>query len=108
MKVTQHKPRSIIYFQETAWVNCDRNCSKAWGISSRPCTDNDEEFLADTELGEAPCDPGHYEGSDGKPQSAREFPNKWCVRQCERSVMTELRAGPETLILPDWSRRQPT
>ncbi len=87
-------------------VNCDENCNKAWGINSRPRVypsidtkvygldgesnypDNydDEDFfyLSDAELGDAPIDPGTYEGSDAKPQDLVDVPNKWCVRECER------------------------
>jgi hypothetical protein len=86
---------TIIYFGEPARVTCDRNCGKAWGICERPeiAFDPDEPddiaYLADDELGEAPADPGTYEGGHGKPSSPDEFPNKWCVRQCERCEMFE-------------------
>lgn len=83
----------VVYFGEKAKVNCDGNCGKAWGINSRPRVqlsddDDDYAFLADDELGEAPADPGTYEGGHAKPASVTEFPNKWCVRECERCHMS--------------------
>lgn len=83
----------ITYFGQTAKVNCDRKCSKAWGLMNRPRVQlsddpDDYAFLADGELGEAPADPGTYEGGDAKPSSPEGFPNKWCVRECERCNMS--------------------
>lgn len=79
----------ITYMGQPAKVRCDGNCKKAWGRNNRPLdqhSDNpdDFEYLADGELGEAPDDPGIYEGGHAKPGSPAEFPNKWCVRECER------------------------
>lgn len=88
-------PEKIIQFvNQPAKVNCDGNCKKAWGVNSRPkkylsADPDDYEFLSDSELGEAPIDPGTYEGSDAKPLSLDEFPNKWCVRECERCNMSD-------------------
>ena len=84
----------ITYFGSDAFVICDRNCGKAWGINSRPRiqlsgNEDDFVFLADGELGEAPADPGTHEGLDGKPASPAAFPNKWCVRECERCMMSD-------------------
>lgn len=76
-------------------VVCDRQCCKAWGRDMRPCetlSDDDFAYLSDHELGVAPVDPGTYEGTDTKPKSPDDFPNKWCVRQCERCTMAELGA----------------
>jgi hypothetical protein len=100
----------IIYLGQRAWVKCDRRCSKAWGIALRPYErlSNDEDdivYMADGELGVAPDNPGTYEGRDGKPSSPNDFPNKWCVRQCERSAMTAPGEDHETLKLLDWSKR---
>lgn len=81
---------SIITFcGQTAKVNCDRKCHKAWGMHSRPKIKlsrniDDFAYLADDELPEAPKDPGTYEGGEGKPKSPNDFPNKWCTRECER------------------------
>lgn len=81
--------KQITYFGQPMIVDCDRNCKKAWGINTRPrrqLSDNPDDFmlLADGELEIAPDDPGTYEGVDGKPASPNEFPNRWCVRECER------------------------
>lgn len=83
----------ITYFGQPAKVNCDGRCEKAWGTNSRRrvCLSDDEDdyaFLADGELGIAPVDPGTYEGGHAKPLSVSEFPNKWCVGECERSHMS--------------------
>jgi hypothetical protein len=90
----------ITYFGKQVTVACDGCCHKAWGISSRPGDLQDGNKLIcrnDDELDEAPADPGTYEGGYGKPRSNQEFPNKWCVRQCERSVIAE---DPEQIVLP--------
>ena len=84
----------VSYFYQPMKVVCDGNCAKAWGISVRPMillSDNpdDSAFLADGELGEAPVNPGTYEGGEGKPSSPSEFPNKWCVRECERCARSK-------------------
>lgn len=81
----------IQYFGQPMRVNCDRNCGKAWGICERPRiqpSDDEDDYywLADQELGVAPDDPGTYEGGHAKPMTPRAFPNKWCVRQCERCI----------------------
>jgi len=85
--------------QRASW-RCDGQCNKAWGTHERPyaTADNSEgfEWLADSELGEAPEDPGTYEGRDGKVPLSM---NKWCVRECERSAWN---GDP----LPDWSKRR--
>ena len=80
----------VLYFGKHIQVACDRNCGKAWGINNRPrvhLSDDPDDwaYLTDDELGEAPVDPGTYEGQHGKPLSPDDFPNKWCVRECERS-----------------------
>lgn len=101
----------IVYFGKAARVTCDRNCTKAWGINGRPRVqlsddDDDYEWLTDDELGTAPADPGTYEGGQGKPLTPDWFPNKWCVRECERSVMSAPGRYEDDLVLPDFSRRQ--
>lgn len=83
----------IIFFGKIARVICDRKCSKAWGINSRPkvqLSDDEDDYcyLADYELGSAPEDPGTLEDDDLKPISPNQFPNKWCVRECERCNMS--------------------
>lgn len=89
-------------------VSCDRKCHKAWGSISRPSIPlsddpDDVVFLADDELGDAPADPGEYEGGHGKPRSPDHFPNKWCVRACERCVMHRPDEPPKRAH--DWSQR---
>lgn len=80
---------TIPFFNEPMKVCCDGNCRKAWGINNRPKVQlsadvDDFAWLADDELGNAPADPGTYEGGDAKPHGPSSFPNKWCVRECER------------------------
>lgn len=69
---------------------CDGKCEKAFGINHRPkviLDENNEDdyyFLADHEVGIAPVDTGVYEGGHAKPTDKQH--NKWCWRECERSV----------------------
>jgi hypothetical protein len=97
----------IRWFDRMAILACDGKCSKAWGINCRPEISFDDEdlddtaYLADDELGDAPEDPGTYEGFQAKPIDQKH--NKWCARECERSVICE--AG-EDLELPDFSQRR--
>jgi hypothetical protein len=102
--------KPILYCGTSLVLACDGLCSKAWGLNGRPRVqlsgeEDDWEWLADGELGEAPEDPGTYEGGHAKPRDhsdpARQ--NKWCARECERSEMVEV--GP--LELPDFSARWP-
>lgn len=99
--------RMITFFGKPAFVDCDRRCDKAWGINQRPEVRFDDEddtaYLADGELGVAPVDPGTYEGADSKPLSPDHFPNKWCVRECERCTL--VRPG-EPLVIKDFSQRR--
>lgn len=106
-------PEAIItYFSEKAKVCCDGKCNKAWGINNRPRfyldinNHADFQWLADAELGEAPADPGTYEGSDGKPKSVSEFPNKWCVRECERCNMSGPGKSDEPLEIISFDKRR--
>ena len=86
----------ILYMGQSVRVTCDRLCSKAWGINQRPTVQfsgedpDDYAFLADGELGEAPVNPGTYEGGQGKPLTPDAFPNKLCVRECERCDIARL------------------
>lgn len=101
--------RRITYLSQTAFVGCDEHCEKAWGKHQRPSSlDPNTEtkfFLADTELGRAPLDPGTEEGPDRKPTLPNDKLNRWCVRECERSSM-----GPSLVDLrvPDFSQRTPS
>ena len=100
--------RLITYFGQPMAVACDGKCHKAWGISQRPCVEfdpddpDDNAMLADDELGEAPADPGTYEGGEGKPLPGGELMSKWCIRECERCE----RVGPgDAHPATDFSRR---
>lgn len=100
----------ITYFGQTARIICDENCTKAWGISTRPKEQLSEDYddvvwLSDDELGDAPADPGTYEGGYGKPTHKKEIPNKWCVRECERCAMSKHGELDKPLSLPDYSVR---
>jgi hypothetical protein len=100
----------ITYFGKPAHVACDENCTKAWGIHNRPkvqLSENPEdyEWLADDELPDAPEDPGTYEGGHAKPASALDFPNRWCVRECERCRITPAGQPHTEIVLPDFSKR---
>ena len=103
------KGQQITYFGCSV-VSCDRKCHKAWGINNRPQRklsedEDDYVFLSDSALAEAPEDPGTYEGFQGKPGNAHTGPlNKWCVRECERSVMVD---SGEELVLPDFDNPEP-
>jgi len=104
-------PEDIIWYcGQKAKVVCDGNCYKAWGISDRPheqLSDNEDDVVwyADDEVPIAPDDPGTSEGGERKPQSSAEFPNKWCVRQCERCNMSMPGRWQEHLEPKDWSKR---
>lgn len=67
--------------------------------------EDDYAYLADDELGDAPEDPGTYEGDDAKPINKIGIPNKWCVRQCERCAMSHPGEWNKPLPLPDFSNR---
>jgi hypothetical protein len=102
--------KEVIAFGRPIMVGCDGNCKKAWGINNRPkiqLDDNNEDdyaFLSDNELGDAPEDPGTYEGFEmcSKPLTDDEKFNKWCFRECERAERYEL--GRE-LKLDNWDDR---
>lgn len=90
--------REVTAYGRKVHFGCDGNCGKAWGINARPkvqFAEDDEDdvaWLADGEIGEAPIDPGTYEGRDAKPTSADARLNKWCLRECERAESSE--GGP--------------
>lgn len=119
--------KDILYFGHECTLACDAKCWKAWGINNRPklyrtvygtfepltfeqseneaiCPNPDDSVhLADDELGNAPVDPGTYEGGQAKPYDDDERLNKWCARECERSVIVD-RGKP--IVLPNYSQRQ--
>lgn len=83
--------KRIRYFGQEIAVACDGRCDKAWGRSSRPRADElGADLMADDELETAPADPGSIEGTDIKPRRPEDRLNKWCVRECERSVIPEV------------------
>lgn len=102
--------RQIVYFGQPAVVICDANCGKAWGIHGRPKArlgedPDDFAYLADNEVGEAPADPGTYEGGHAKPTHPDERLNKWCVRACERCTMSSSGGAGQVIEATDFSRR---
>lgn len=101
----------ITYCRQKAKVVCDGNCYKAWGINNRPeeqLSDDEDDIMwyADDELPVAPIDPGTTEGGEPKPESSEEFPNKWCVRECERSTLCKPGKWREPLEPEDWNKRR--
>lgn len=96
----------IVICGKPAVLACDGLCSKAWGVAARPKEQlgddvDDVAYLADHELGEAPAHSGTFEGGFDKPASCADM-NKWCARQCERSVV-----APEgqPVVLPSFAQR---
>lgn len=87
-------PKNIVYSGKRCVLACDGKCHKAWGANNRPRIAFDDEdnyaYLPDDDVLEAPIDPGTYEGTDGKPRTPEPRLNKWCARECERSVITEV------------------
>ncbi len=105
--------KEITFCGHRAKVACDGMCHKAWGLNSRPrisLSDNvdDVVWLSDSELGDAPTDPGTSEGDHSKPDSVRgaQDVNKWCVRECERMSMSAPDEWRNPLQIRDWSRRR--
>lgn len=93
MKPAEINDTVITFCGKKRRVVCDRRCCKAWGrdIRTHEILEGDDfAYLSDHELGVAPVDPGTYEATDAKPKSPDDFPNEWCVRQCERCTMAEL------------------
>lgn len=99
--------KQILWFDRHVTLACDGQCGKAWGINSRPKVEFDPDepddvaWLADSELGDAPEQPGTWEGGHGKPSGPHEM-NKWCARECERSGIFE---QDEPISLSDYSVR---
>ena len=96
-----------IIFMKPLIAYCDGNCQKAWGVCNRPDHQldpgepDDVLFLRDDELGDAPADPGTYEGGDGKPFPGHYLCGKWCFRECERCHFAE---PYEDVVLTDEKR----
>ena len=76
---------SILYYGKRCLAVCDQKCTKAWGVSGkRPqwrdqAEPDDVIWFADSEVTEAPDDPGSYEGGQGKPLAPPSIHNKWRV-----------------------------
>lgn len=99
--------KTIFLFGNREVHACDANCRKAWGINNRPKIqlsedEDDTIYLADHELGDAPNDPGTYEGGYAKPIGDDSKGNKWCVRECERGGIFE---PGQNIVLRDFSAR---
>jgi hypothetical protein len=97
----------ITYSGHRVVLICDGKCHKAWGVNHRPkiqLSDNEDdyEWLADGELGDAPINPGTYEGGHAKPRHPDQRHNKWCSRECERSGFAE---DGKDFLLTDYSQR---
>lgn len=105
--------KDITFFGNACTLACDANCGKAWGINHRPriylhpdgedADPDDYAFLADSEVGVAPVDPGTYEGGHAKPEIPEARLNKWCARECERSTIVD--RGDVDIKFKDFSRR---
>jgi hypothetical protein len=101
---------TVLFAGQLAKVNCDERCEKAFGVSERPThrlskKEDDWEYLADHEVGEAPEDPGTSEGGHRKPINKQGIPNKWCIRECERCNMSRLGKHEEPLPIIDFTKR---
>jgi hypothetical protein len=81
-------------------------------VSCRPkeqLSDDEDDvvYLADGELGEAPANPGTYEGGYGKPKTSTAFPTKWCLRECERCAFAGVNLPADQYVpLKDFSVRR--
>ena len=100
--------KCVKWFDHPVALACDGKCHKAWGINNRPSNQlsddiDDTEYLSDDELDVAPVDPGTYEGDCGKPMIHSHKLNKWCARECERSVTADYLGDFDEL--PDFSVR---
>lgn len=96
--------KAILLYGAPVILVCDGKCNKAWGVVFRPKTYLSEDpddvlYAADGDLGDAPEDPGTYEGGQGKhPRSL----NKWCARQCERSTIVS--SIDESFVPQTWQQ----
>lgn len=103
--------KQVQAYGEQVIIACDGKCNKAWGVNCRPSVDLDGKnednnyMVPDGDLGEAPKDPGTYEGGHGKPYNAQsgEDMNKWCFRECERCEFYKV---GEELKLKDFSKKR--
>jgi len=70
--------KKINYFMVPHYLICDGDCDHAWGIN-----------WDGRKKRKAPACTGTWEGGHGKPNCYHqaELMNKWCARECERSIM---------------------
>jgi hypothetical protein len=97
--------RPAVYFDSNGAVIGERACNDAGSNTIYRGIDrenfDDYAFLADNEVSTAPSHPQTWEGGDGKPAATTipnaTYINKWCIRQCERSITTN---PGQTITLP--------
>ena len=106
--------KTIQWFHRPMQLRCDGRCDKAFGINGRPqrsLSEDEDDYvsLSDDEVGEAPPPGktvGMSEGGHMKPSATPlDDPNqmnKWCSRECERSIVTDTNELP-----PDMRNPQP-
>jgi len=88
----------IRYCGKLRTLVCDMRCEMAWGMNSRPkrmLSQNEDDYiyLSDDELlaqglyapSKSPC----TEGGDNKPLPEEQKFNRWCARECERSIILD-------------------
>jgi hypothetical protein len=102
--------KEIIYCGQKAIIACDEKCEKAWGIHSRPkiqLSDDSDDYiyLSDSELGEAPINPGTCEMGYAKPKYEEERLNRWCCRECERCYISMPNEFDKPIVLKDFSEK---
>jgi len=83
------KNKTVVPFCGKAMgVGCDGQCGLAigigWYLEDGETLDVEAIKEEGTTLEHLRKDPLSSEGGERKPASDSEFPNKWCVRQCER------------------------
>ena len=101
--------KQIVFFGSMSTLSCDGKCNKAWGGSARPkkfftsreVDPDDYVYLPDSKLPAAPI-PNTYECDQGRPSAVGitnpEQMNKWCARECERSILVPY---GRPIVLPD-------
>lgn len=90
--------RPGVYFDANGAVVTQQKCNDEGSNvildGPEPPDFDDYAFFADNEVGTAPSIPQTWEGGDGKPSGVplknSYYMNKWCARQCERSVLVEV------------------
>lgn len=78
-KLRNLKITEVLFFGKQVYMVCDKKCHKAWGINGN------SNFLKKL-FCKAPENPGTYEGGQGKNPLSH---NKWCARECERSILVD-------------------